>query len=100
MRLELKAAGSKHSPRGALEELRKLMHVRLTLPGKNRRYDVLANKHPVQQQLFRALEIDPLTDARLRRILLEYGNRRPDVLTSVTLELRPGRCQSRGASWS
>ena len=69
MRLALEAAGGEHSPRRALEELRKLMHVRLTLPGKSRRYDILANKQPVQQQLFRALEITPLTDARLRRIV-------------------------------
>ena len=69
MRLKLKAAGSEHSPRRALEELRKLMHVKLTLPTRERQYDLLANKRPVQQELFRALEIDPLTDARLRRIV-------------------------------
>ncbi len=39
MRLELEAAGGEHSPRRALEELGKLMHVRLTLPGENRRPD-------------------------------------------------------------
>ena len=69
MRLKLRAAKSDCSPQRALRELRQLMHVQLTLPTKNQAYDLLVNKKPIQQELFRVLEIEPLTDARLRRIL-------------------------------
>jgi len=69
MRLKLKAAKSDFSPQRALRELRQLMHVQLTLPTKGTRYNLLANKKPVQLDLFRALDIEPLTDARLRKIL-------------------------------
>ena len=69
MRLKLQAAKSDCSPQRALRELRQLMHVKLTLPTRNREYNLLANKKPIQGELFRALEIEPLTDARLRKIL-------------------------------
>ncbi len=69
MRLKLRRSRSEYSPQCALEELRRLMHVRLTLSTKEQRYDLLANKQPVQGELFRALDIAPLTDARLRKML-------------------------------
>jgi len=69
MRLKLKTAKSSHSPQGALRELRQLMHVRLTLPTKDLEYNLLANKKPIQGELFRALDVAPLTDARLRKML-------------------------------
>jgi transposase len=69
MRLKLRRSRSEYSPQRALEELRRLMHVRLTLSTKEQRYDLLANKQPVQGELFRALDIAPLTDARLRKML-------------------------------
>ena len=69
MRLKLRAAKTDTSPQRALRELRQLMHVRLTLPTKNQEYNLLANKTPIQLDLFRALGVQPLTDARLRKIL-------------------------------
>ena len=69
MRLKLKAAKNSHSPQGALRELRQIMHVRLTLPTKDLEYNLLANKKPIQGELFRALDVAPLTDARLRKML-------------------------------
>jgi transposase len=69
MRLKLKAAESSYSPQGALRELRQLMHVRLTLPTKDLEYNLLANKKPIQGELFQALNVAPLTDARLRKML-------------------------------
>jgi transposase len=70
MRLKLRAATSDYSPQRALVELRQLMHVRLTLPTKDMKYDILANKKPIQLELYRALDVPPLTDARLRRLLM------------------------------
>ncbi len=69
MRLKLRAAKTDTSPQRALRELRQLMHVRLTLPTKKEEYNLLANKTPIQLELFRALGVQPLTDARLRKIL-------------------------------
>jgi transposase len=69
MRLKLKAARSDYSPQSALEELRKLTHVTLHLPADSKQWNLLANKTPEQLQLFSQLDIDPLTDARLRQLV-------------------------------
>jgi hypothetical protein len=69
MRLRLKAAGSAYSPQRALEQLRRLTHVRLTIPQRPEPLDVLANKAPEQLELYRHLAAEPLTDARLRQLV-------------------------------
>jgi transposase len=69
MRLRLKAAGSACSPQRALEQLRRLTHVRLTVPQRSEPLDVLANKAPEQLDLYRHLAAEPLTDARLRQLV-------------------------------
>ena len=70
MRLKLKAAGEGRSPEKALEELRKLMHVRLDLPAREQPVHVLANQSPVHSNLFNALDVEPLTRTRLKSLVM------------------------------
>jgi transposase len=67
MRLRLKSAGSSYSPASALEELANLTRVSLTLPTGEKR-QLLANSSPVQMDLFKCLEVTPLTNSRLNKI--------------------------------
>lgn len=67
MRLRLKAAGSSFSPAAALEELSNLTRVSLTLPSGEKR-QLLANSSPVQMDLFKSLEVIPLTNSRLNKL--------------------------------
>jgi len=68
MRLKLKKAQSSLSPQAALEELRKLMHVTITLPG-DRRHHILANTSPRQLNLFRDLDVQSITNSRLQKLV-------------------------------
>jgi transposase len=69
MRLKLKKAQSSLSPPAALEELRRLMHVTITLPDGQRRH-VLANRTPRQLDIFRDLDVPPLTKKRLAKLVV------------------------------
>jgi len=68
MRLRLKSAESALSPQKALEELRRLTHVHLTLPTTGAEREILANKSPLQLEIFDLLKVEPLTDARLKKL--------------------------------
>ena len=68
MRLRLKDAKSLLSPLKALDELRRLTHVTLTLPAGGVTRSLLANKSPLQLELFDQLAVDRLTDARLKKL--------------------------------
>ena len=68
MRLRLKSAKSDLSPLKALDELRRLTHVSLTLPGSGITRSLLANKSPLQLELFDHLAVERLTDARLKKL--------------------------------
>jgi transposase len=68
MRLQLKRAKSTFSPAKALDELRKLTHVQLSFGGKQQDRQILANKAPVQLDIFDALNVERFTDARLKKL--------------------------------
>lgn len=68
MRLKLKKAQSALSPQGALEELRKLLHVKISLPDGSDHH-LLANTSTRQLDLFRDLDVDQLTNARLSKLV-------------------------------
>jgi len=68
MRLKLKQAQSALSPQAALGELKRLMHVTITLPDRTS-HRLLANTSALQLDLFRDLAIEPLTNSRLRKLV-------------------------------
>ncbi len=68
MRLKLRKAQSTLSPQAALDELKRLLHVTITLP-EGRSHHLLANTSALQLDLFRDLEIQPLTNSRLRKLV-------------------------------
>jgi transposase len=68
MRLKLKKAQSGLSPQSALDELKRLLHVAITLPDRSNHH-LLANTSPRQLDLFRDLHIQPLTNSRLRKLV-------------------------------
>jgi len=68
MRLRLRGAESGLSPLKALDELKRLTHVHLSLPKSGHERHILANKSATQLEIFTMLEVDPLTDARLKKL--------------------------------
>jgi len=68
MRLKLKKAQSALSPQSALEELRKLLHVKISLPDGSDHH-LLANTSTRQLDLFRDLDVDQLTNVRLSKLV-------------------------------
>jgi hypothetical protein len=56
------------SPQAALGELKRLMHVTITLPDRTS-HRLPANTSALQLDLFRDLAIEPLTNSRLRKLV-------------------------------